>query len=107
MAAKTGATSGRGRDISMFIVEKGTPGFRVARLLQKHGWLSSDTAELSFENCRLPADALLGEENRGFYALVKNLQNERIVLGAQSMGEASRAIELTLEWVTQPPACAC
>ena len=101
VAAKTGATSGRGRDISMFIVEKGTPGFRVARPLQKHGWLSSDTAELSFENCRLPADALLGEENRGFYALVKNLQNERIVLGAQSMGEASRAIELTLEWVTQ------
>ena len=100
VAAKTGAP-GRNRDMSMFIVEKGTPGFKVARPLKKHGWLSSDTAELHFEDCRIPAGNLLGEENRGFYALMNNLQNERIVLGAQSMGEAARAIELTLEWVTQ------
>jgi acyl-CoA dehydrogenase len=100
VAAKTGAP-GRGREISMFIVEKGTPGFRVARPLKKHGWLSSDTAELVFEECRIPAGQLLGEEHRGFYALMKNLQNERIVLGAQAMGEASRAIELTLAWVMQ------
>jgi len=100
VAAKTGE-SGRNRDITMFIVEKGTPGFRVARPLQKHGWLSRDTAELVFEDCEIPADQLLGQENRGFYALVRNLQNERIVLGAQAVGEASRAIELTLDWVTQ------
>ncbi len=100
VAAKTGEP-GRGRDISMFAVEKGTPGFRVARPLAKQGWLSSDTAELVFEDCRVPAFNLLGQENRGFYALVKNLQNERIVLGAQAMGEASRAIELALDWVRQ------
>ena len=100
VAAKTGEP-GRNHQVSMFIVEKGTPGFRVARPLKKHGWLSSDTAELSFEDCRIPAANLLGEENKGFYALMRNLQNERIVLGAQSMGEAARAIELTLEWVTQ------
>lgn len=100
VAAKTGEP-GRGRDISMFAVEKGTPGFRVARPLKKHGWLSSDTAELVFEDCRVPAFNLLGQENRGFYALVKNLQNERIVLGAQAVGEASRALELALEWVRQ------
>ena len=100
VAAKTGEP-GRGRDISMFAVEKGTPGFRVARPLAKQGWLCSDTAELVFEDCRVPAFNLLGQENRGFYALVKNLQNERIVLGAQSMGEASRAIELALDWVRQ------
>jgi acyl-CoA dehydrogenase len=100
VAAKTGEP-GRGRDISMFIVEKGTPGFEVARPLKKHGWLCSDTAELVFNNCRIPAENLLGEENKGFYALMKNLQNERIVLGAQSMGEASKAIELALQWVTQ------
>ena len=100
VAAKTGE-AGRNHRISMFIVEKGTPGFGVARPLKKHGWLSSDTAELVFDNCRLPAGQLLGEENKGFYALVKNLQNERIVLAAQAMGEASRAIELTLQWVTQ------
>ncbi len=101
VAAKTGESAGRGRDISMFIVEKGTPGFRVARPLRKQGWLSSDTAELVFDDCHLPAENLLGEENRGFYALVKNLQNERIVLGAQAMGEAARAIELALDWTRQ------
>lgn len=100
VAAKTGET-GRNHHISMFIVEKGTPGFSVARPLKKHGWLSSDTAELSLENCRIPSENLLGEEHKGFYALVKNLQNERIVLAAQAMGEASKAIELTLDWVTQ------
>ena len=100
VAAKTGET-GRGREISMFIVDKGTPGFHVARPLKKTGWLSSDTAELVFDNCHLPPEALLGEENRGFYALMKNLQNERIVLGAQAMGEASRAIELAIDWTQQ------
>jgi len=101
VAAKTGGQPGRNRMVSMFIVDKGTPGFTVARPLKKTGWLSSDTAELVFENCRIPAANLLGEEHKGFYALMKNLQNERIVLGAQSMGEASRAIELAMEWVTQ------
>lgn len=100
VAAKTGEP-GRNHQVSMFVVEKGTPGFSVARPLKKQGWLSSDTAELVFDDCRIPADQLLGEEHRGFYALVRNLQNERIVLGAQAMGEAARAIELTLDWVTQ------
>ena len=97
----TGQDAKRSRNLSMFIVEKGTPGFSVARPLKKHGWLCSDTAELHFDNCRLPAENLLGERGQGFYALMKNLQNERIVLGAQAMGEASKAIELTLDWVTQ------
>jgi acyl-CoA dehydrogenase len=97
VAAKTGEP-GRNRQMSMFLVEKGTPGFHVARALQKTGWWSSDTAELVFENCRIPADHLLGGKHQGFYALMKNLQNERIVLGAQAMGEAARAIEVTLQW---------
>lgn len=107
VAAKTGDTvrsspaNPRDRRMTMFIVEKGTPGFRVGRALSKHGWLSSDTAELVFEDCEIPAENVLGEVDRGFYALVRNLQNERIVLGAQAMGEAARAIELTLDWVTQ------
>lgn len=98
VAAKTGEP-GRNHQVSMFIVEKGAPGFSVARPLKKQGWLSSDTAELVFDNCRIPAENLLGEENRGFHALMRNLQNERIVLGAQAMGEAAKAIELTLEWL--------
>ena len=69
------------RCISMFIVEKGTPGFRVGRALKKTGWLCSDTAELVFEDCRIPAENLLGEENAGFYAVMKNFQTERIALG--------------------------
>lgn len=100
VAAKTGAP-GRGREVSMFIVERGTPGFQIARPLKKQGWLSSDTAELSFVDCHIPREALLGEEHKGFVALVKNLQNERIVLASQSLGEASKAIELALSWTQQ------
>ena len=85
----------------MFAIEKGMPGFKVARPLKKPGWLSSDTAELVFEDCFVPEENLLGEEGRGFYALVRNLQNERIVLAAQALGEAMKAIELTLDWVKQ------
>ena len=100
VAAKTGA-AGRNRNVSLFLVEKGAPGFTVSRALKKHGWLSSDTAELSFADCYVPEENLLGEEGRGFYALMNNLQNERITLSAQAVGEASRAIEITLEWVKQ------
>jgi acyl-CoA dehydrogenase len=100
VAAKTG-DPGRNRQISMFVVEKAMPGFRVARPLKKHGWLSSDTAELVFEDCFVPEENLLGEQDRGFYALVKNLQNERLVMGGQAIGEASKALELTLDWVAQ------
>ena len=99
VAAKTDTQVKGTRGISMFIVEKGTPGFTVSRALKKHGWLSSDTAELVFDNCRIPAANILGEENKGFYAVMRNFQNERIVLGAQAMGEAQTAIALTLDYV--------
>jgi len=101
VGAKTDPTAKGSRGISIFIVEKGTPGFRVGRALRKSGWLSSDTAELVFENCRVPAANLLGGENKGFYQIMRNFQNERIVLGAQTMGEAARAIELTLAYVRE------
>ncbi|MGI9478125.1 MAG: acyl-CoA dehydrogenase family protein [Hyphomicrobiaceae bacterium] len=100
VAAKTGEP-GRNRNMTMFAVEKGTSGFTVAKQLDKHGWWSSDTAELAFEDCFVPDDQVIGDEGRGFYALVSNLQNERIVLGAQACGEALKAIELTLDWVKQ------
>ena len=100
VAAKTDPAAGT-KGISMFIVEKGTPGLSVARPLEKMGWRSSDTAELAFESCRVPGENLLGEEGRGFYAVMKNFQNERIALGAMAMGEASKALELTLEYVKQ------
>jgi len=98
VAAKTDPAAGA-KGISMFIVEKGTPGFSAGRRLDKMGWRSSDTAELVFDDCRVPADNLLGEENRGFYAVMQNFQNERIAIAAMAMGEAQKAIELTLEYV--------
>ena len=87
------------RGISIFAVERDTPGFAVGRALDKHGWRSSDTAELVFADCRVPAANRLGEENRGFYAIMRNFQNERIVMGAMAMGEAQAALDLTLDYV--------
>jgi acyl-CoA dehydrogenase len=101
VAVKTDNSVKGTRGISIIAVEKGTPGFSVGRALKKQGWLSSDTAELIFEDCRVPAENLLGAENRGFYSIMRNFQNERLVLGAQCMGEAQAAIALTLDWVTQ------
>jgi acyl-CoA dehydrogenase len=97
VAARTDPESKGSRGLSMFIVEKGTPGFRVGRALKKQGWLSSDTAELVFEDCRVPAENLLGEENGGFYAIMRNFQNERVVLGAMAVGHATQAIRLAVE----------
>jgi acyl-CoA dehydrogenase len=101
IAAKSGEPEGgsRSREVTMFIVEKGTEGFSVGRTLDKMGWRSSDTAELVFENCFVPNANILGEVHRGFYAIMQNFQNERLVLGAQALGEAQKAIELTLEYV--------
>jgi acyl-CoA dehydrogenase len=98
VAAKTGAGK---REMSMFIVEKGAPGFSVGRALKKSGWLSSDTAELVFENVRVPAANLLGEEGKGFYSVMKNFQTERIALAAMAVGHCQRALQLTLDYVRQ------
>ena len=98
IAAKTGTAR---HDMSMFIVEKGTPGFTVGRSLKKTGWLSSDTAELIFDNCRIPATNLLGEEGKGFYSVMKNFQTERIALAAMAVGHCTQAIKLTLNYVRQ------
>jgi len=97
VAARTGSDAKGSRGLSMFIVEKGTPGFRVGRALKKQGWLSSDTAELVFEDCRIPAANLLGEENGGFYSIMRNFQNERVVLSAMAVGHATQAIRLAVE----------
>jgi acyl-CoA dehydrogenase len=99
VAAKTDTAAKGSRGISILAVERGTAGFTVGRALKKQGWLSSDTAELIFQDCRVPAENLLGEQNRGFYAIMRNFQNERIVLGAQAMGEAQAMLTMTLDWV--------
>jgi len=102
IAAKTpqGATDAR-HGMSMFIVEKGTPGFSVGRALKKSGWLSSDTAELVLDNVRLPEHALLGEENKGFYSVMQNFQTERIALGAMAIGHCMQALRVTIDHVRE------
>ena len=102
IAAKTpqGATDAR-HGMSMFIVEKGTPGFSVGRALKKSGWLSSDTAELVLDNVRLPEQALLGEENKGFYSVMQNFQTERIALGAMAIGHCMQALRVTIDHVRE------
>jgi acyl-CoA dehydrogenase len=96
------ARSGEARHaISMFIVEKGTPGFTVGRALDKTGWLSSDTAELHFDGCRIPAANLLGAEHEGFRSVMKNFQTERIALGAMAVGLCTQALNLTLAQVRE------
>ncbi|HUL88444.1 MAG TPA: acyl-CoA dehydrogenase family protein [Pseudolabrys sp.] len=101
VAAKTSLDARPSQNISMFLVETDAPGFRIGKKLEKHGWRSSDTAELIFDDCRIPVSNLLGDEGRGFYAIMHNFQNERIVMGAMAMGEAQAAIDLTLDWVAQ------
>lgn len=94
VAARTGTAR---HAISIFAVEKGTPGFTVGRQLDKTGWLSSDTAELHFDECRIPARHLLGEEGKGFHAVMKNFQTERIALGAMAVGHCMQALRLALD----------
>ncbi len=96
VAARTGSAR---HAITMFAVEKGTPGFRVGRALDKTGWLASDTAELHFDNCRVPANQVLGELDRGFVSVMKNFQTERIALAAMAVGHCTQALRLTLEHV--------
>ncbi len=99
VAAVTDPQAKPSRGMSMFIVEGGTPGLRVTRKLHKTGDLCSDTAELVFEDCRIPTANLLGAENEGFYALMHNFQRERICLGAVATAEASHALDLTLRYL--------
>jgi acyl-CoA dehydrogenase len=101
VAARTDPDAKGSRSISMFIVEKGAPGFRVGRALKKTGWLCSDTAELVFEDCRIPEENLLGQENAGFYAVMKNFQTERIALAAMAVGHSMTALDITLDYVRQ------
>lgn len=99
VAAKTNPEVKGSRGVSIFAVDKGTPGFTASRALEKMGWHSSDTSELVFDDVWVDASRLVGEENRGFYYIMANFQNERLAIMGQALGEAQRALELTLEHV--------
>lgn len=102
LAARTDPSNRYG--ITMFLVPAGTPGFRVAKKLNKHGWLCSDTAELVLEDVWVPDDQVLGTVHRGFYETMRNFQNERMVLIAMGVGAAQAALDMTLEHTQSRPA---
>ncbi|MEU6751914.1 acyl-CoA dehydrogenase family protein [Spirillospora sp. NPDC046719] len=85
--------------ISLIVVEKGTPGFTVSKALRKMGWQCSDTAELAFDDVRVPAANLIGAENSGFLQIVQNFVTERLSLAVQAYATAQRCLDLTLSWI--------
>jgi acyl-CoA dehydrogenase len=99
IAARTNPDAKGSRGLSLLAVEKGTEGFSASRALDKMGWHSSNTAELVLDDVWVPDQNLIGEENRGFYYIMQNFQNERLVIGGSAVGEAQKAIELTLDYV--------
>ena len=84
--------------ISLFFVEADTPGFTRSSIDKKMGWWSSDTATLYFDNCRIPEDNLMGEENKGFLAIMNNFNYERYMMGAQMLGMAKRCFEECVQY---------
>jgi acyl-CoA dehydrogenase len=101
VAAKTNPDVKGSRGISIFAVEQGTEGFTASRALDKMGWHSSNTAELVLDDVWVPQGNLIGEENRGFYYIMGNFQNERLAIMGQALGESQKALELTVAYVKE------
>ncbi|PSL48442.1 acyl-CoA dehydrogenase [Salsuginibacillus halophilus] len=89
------------KGISLFVVERDTPGFKRGKKLDKVGLHSQDTAELIFEDAKVPAENMLGHENEGFYYLMKQLQQERLILAIGSIAGSRRMLELTQSYVKE------
>jgi len=99
VAVRTGAPGFGG--ISLLLIEKGTPGFTVGRQLKKMGWWVSDTAELFFDDCRVPVGNLIGAENMGFACIMGNFQSERLALALMANMTAQLALEESLKWAKE------
>ncbi|QXI08072.1 acyl-CoA dehydrogenase family protein [Pseudomonas tensinigenes] len=99
VAVRTGAPGFGG--ISLLLIEKGTPGFTVGRQLKKMGWWASDTAELFFDDCRVPVGNLIGAENMGFACIMGNFQSERLALALMANMTSQLALEESLQWARE------
>ncbi len=99
-AVKTDPAAGH-KGISLLVIEKGTPGFGVAKKLEKLGWNASDTGELYFEDCRVPKANLVGQENAGFYYIMKNFAWERLVMALQAVAASQLALEEAIKYAQQ------
>lgn len=100
IAAKTDAAAAH-RGISMFLVDRKIPGFQVEEMRGKLGRLASDTGHLTFTDCQLPADALLGGEGHGFYQIMQCFENERLMIAGGCIGVADVVLEETFDYVKQ------
>ena len=98
-AVRTGEKGAHG--ISFLVIEKDTPGYSVGKPLKKTGWWASDTAEIFFDNCRVPANNLIGEENMGFYTIMENFQMERLQLSVMANMTAQMALEESIRYTKE------
>ncbi|HDZ91362.1 MAG: acyl-CoA dehydrogenase family protein [Deltaproteobacteria bacterium] len=98
-AVRTGGEGAGG--ISLLIVEADTHGYSVSERLKKMGWWASDTAQIFFDDCRVPAGNLLGEEGQGFYGIMENFQNERLHLSVMANMTAQLAMEEALRYARE------
>lgn len=99
VTAVTGEKPGGGKEISTIIVPSGTPGFTVAPKYSKVGWNASDTHELAFDDCRVPAENLLGQRGRGFAQFLSILTEGRIAIAAVGVGLAQGCVDECLRYV--------
>ena len=99
-AVKTKQEGGH-QGLSFFVIEKGMDGFTVSRKLEKLGWHASDTGELSFQDVRVPAENLLGEENQGFYQIMANFQWERLLMALGAVAGMQATFDRTLEYARE------
>jgi acyl-CoA dehydrogenase len=98
-AVRTGGEGHGG--ISMLIIDSATPGFTVAGKLKKTGWWASDTAELAFEDCRVPVGNLIGQEGAGFLMIMTNFVTERLMIAGQCVAIAELAYRESVEYAKQ------
>jgi acyl-CoA dehydrogenase len=98
VACRTDRAAKGSHGISLICVERGTPGFNRGRKLEKMGMHAQDTAELIFEDCRVPMKNRLGEENKGFYYLMDHLQQERLMCTIMAQGMAEAMLEMTIAY---------
>jgi len=98
-AVRTGDAGHGG--VSVLIIDSSTPGFSVGKKLKKTGWWASDTAELNFDECRVPVSSLIGKENEGFVAIMQNFAAERLYLAAQCVAIAELAYQETISYAKE------
>jgi butyryl-CoA dehydrogenase len=96
-----GRAAGRGREISAIVVPSGTPGFTVGPEYSKVGWCASDTRELAFSSCRVPAEHLLGPRGRGYAQFLEILDEGRVAIAALATGLAQGCVDESLRYVAE------